>query len=339
MINQIKAAVSAMVQPKAPAPVTAAPRDQVANKATVDKTAKETVDKASFSTLASQLNESTARAAKRDASMTHAELGVYGRGKISEFMVESPKANSFTRAMEVPTTNDPELLDRARDASAFVTRTMAGDKHAKGPFENLSREQLNVIAYDDSGAFTLNERRTAWHGVQKMDEAWRKVAIPQGLIEQARTGKASKFYQQALSYLNALPAIEKAVSYPDGAEAILKGRIKSSPTLPSLPGLPGISGRQGADRKLTLYDILAGIVDSSRDKKSDPANPVHTRKFSPRASATPPSAAHAVDKKDAPKAKEKPVAPTVVSAVAPPSDPQKAQAAPSTASSPKATGA
>lgn len=277
MISQIQAAVSAIISSKTPALSAGQKSDQPA----VDKTEPAAADKASFSTLASQLNDCAARAGKRDAGMTHAELGQYGRNRISEFLIESRTVNSGTRAMEVPKTNDPELLDRAREASAFVTRTLAGDKNAKSPFENLSREQLNLIAFDDSATFTLNERRAAWHGVQKLDEAWRKVAIPEGVIEQTRTGKASRFYKEALSYFKALPAIEKAVDYPKDAEAILEARIKDDKILPALPGT---SLRQAADRKLTLYDILAGIVDASRDKKTDAANPVHTKKFSPRTS-------------------------------------------------------
>ena len=284
MISQIQAAVAAVVSNKTQALGTVVTSDQKA----VDKAAPATADKATFSTLAAQLNESAARAEKRDAGMTHAELRQYGRNRINEFLIEGRTVNSGTRAMEVPKTNDPELLDRAREASAFVTRTLAGDKNAKSPFENLSREQLNLIAFDDSASFTLNERRAAWQGVQKMDEDWRNVAINDGVIEQARTGKASHFYNDALSYLKSLPAIEKAVSYPKGAEAIVEARIKSDLTL---PGLPGTFGRQAPDRKLTLYDILAGIVDTTKDKKTDPNNIVHTKKFSPRTSPEPATAA------------------------------------------------
>lgn len=280
MISQIQAAMASIISNKAPGPAAASTDGEQAAVARTEKTA---TDKASFSTLASQLNESAARAAKRDAGMTHAELGKYGLSRINEFLVETPKANSATRAMEVPRTNDPELLDRARAASAFVTRTLAGDKYAQSPFENLSREQLNLIAYDDSGAFTLNERRAAWQGVQKMDDAWRRVAIAEGVIEQTRTGKASKFYDEALSYFKSLPTIEKAVDYPKGAESILQGRINSNPTLPSLPD---VTERRSADRKLTLYDILAGIVDTKKDKV-DPSHPVHPKKFTPRTSPVP----------------------------------------------------
>lgn len=279
MISQIQAAVSAVISNKTAAPTTVEKGDQPA----VDKTGKQAEDKASFSTLASQLNESAARAAKRDAVMTFEELGQYGRNRIKEFTQETPKANSGTRAMEVPNTSDPELLDRARAASAYVTRTLAGDKNAISPFEKLSREQLNHIAYDDSGAFTLNERRAAWQGVQKMDDAWRKVAIPQSDLEQIRTGKATKFYSEALSYFKSLPAIEKAVDYPKDAQAILESRIKDDKTLPSFPGFVS---RPRGDRQFTLYDVLAGIVDTQKSKGESNGSGPRT-KFSPRTSPTP----------------------------------------------------
>ncbi|WP_296179272.1 hypothetical protein [Pseudomonas sp. UBA1879] len=190
MINPLHAAFSALVSKRVTVPVASETKSDtrlaVENAA---KTEKKATDQASFSTLASQLNESAARASKRDAGMTHAELGKYGLSRISEFLSETPKANSYTRAMEVPNTTDPELLDRARAATAFVTQTLAGHEDARSPFDKLSREQLNLIAYDDSGAFTLNERRAAWQGVQKMDDAWRKVAIAEGMIEQTRYGQ------------------------------------------------------------------------------------------------------------------------------------------------------
>ena len=287
MINQLHAAFSALVSKRVTVPVASETKSDtrlaVENAA---KTEKNATDQASFSTLASQLNESAARASKRDAGMTHAELGKYGLSRISEFLSETPKANSYTRAMEVPNTIDPELLDRARAATAFVTQTLAGHEDARSPFDKLSREQLNLIVYDDSGAFTLNERRAAWQGVQKMDDAWRKVAIAEGMIEQTRTGKASKFYQEALSYFKSLPAIERAVDYPKDAEAILEARIKSKPTLPIPATLPGLIEARSSNRKLTLYDILAGVVDTQKDK-ADPNSPIGAKKFSPRTSPTP----------------------------------------------------
>ncbi len=298
MISQIQAAVSAIISNKTPAPVITATKGE---QPAVEKTEKATADKASFSTLASQLNDSAARSAKRDAGMTHAELGKYGLSRINEFLVETPKVNSATRAMEVPKTNDPELLDRAREATAFVTRTLAGDKNAKSPFENLSREQLNLIAYDDSGSFTLNERRAAWQGVQKMDDAWRKVAISEGVIEQARTGKATKFYREALNYLKSLPTIEKAVDYPKDAQSILEARLKTDP---SLPTLPGVTELRLADRKLTLFDILAGTADTQKDKV-DPANSARTKKFSLRTSPVPVTWTEAYLKMNGPKSDTK----------------------------------
>ena len=138
MINPLHAAFSALVSKRVTVPVASETKSDtrlaVENAA---KTEKKATDQASFSTLASQLNESAARASKRDAGMTHAELGKYGLSRISEFLSETPKANSYTRAMEVPNTTDPELLDRARAATAFVTafkRRVLGGLGNRDPF-------------------------------------------------------------------------------------------------------------------------------------------------------------------------------------------------------------
>ncbi|MFJ3482782.1 hypothetical protein ACIPL1_05295 [Pseudomonas sp. NPDC090202] len=286
MINHLVAAASTALANK-PATVTNTPGKP---ETAVAQTVKPGADKASFSTLARQLDESATRAAARDARLSHDELRKHGVLRISEFMIETKDANSGTRAMELPKSNDPELHDRARRASEFVTRTLGGDRSAKSPFENLSREQLNLIAYDDSGTFTLNERRAAWHGVQKLNEEWRDAHIPQGVLEQARTGKATGFYNEALNYLKSLPGIEKAVDYPQQAEAIIEARIKTDQTL---PGLSGINTRGAPARKHTLYDVLAGIVDSSnrKDKESSPGSLTTIRKATPRTSAVPTSMA------------------------------------------------
>ena len=283
MISQLQAAFSAVVSSKTSALATSVPGTDA--RPLIEKTEKTEADKASFSMLASQLNESAVRAAKRDAGMTFEALGDYGRARISEFLAETRQANSSTRAMEIPNTNDPELLDRARAASAFVARTVSGDMTAKNPFEKLSREQLNLIAYDDSGAFTHNERRAAWQGVQKMDDAWRKGSISQGTLEQIRTGDVSRFHNEASRYIQSLPTIERAVDYPKGVESLL---AKARNNVPSFipPSLSSIFERHSASRKLTLYDVMAGVVDAQKSNV-DSSQLTGMKKFSPRTSPVP----------------------------------------------------
>jgi hypothetical protein len=72
-------------------------------------------------------------------------------------------ANKAQHDAEIPTANNPELLARARQATGFL------NGHDSNPFKGLGRDQLNLIARDNGGAFTVNERRAAWKTVQSME--------------------------------------------------------------------------------------------------------------------------------------------------------------------------
>lgn len=69
-------------------------------------------------------------------------------------------ANKARHDAEVPTTNNSEHLARARQATAYIN---GADSN---PFKGLARDQLSLIARDDGGPFTINERRAAWQALQ-----------------------------------------------------------------------------------------------------------------------------------------------------------------------------
>jgi hypothetical protein len=110
---------------------------------------------ATISTLARQLSE----AAARDAGKTRTQLAVLESALKSEFCGDSYFVSGYKASAdaEVPETDDPELLARAKHATEFVN-----GRGAKNPFAGLSREQLALIMYDKGDAFTVNERRAAW---------------------------------------------------------------------------------------------------------------------------------------------------------------------------------
>ncbi|MGY4638865.1 hypothetical protein [Pseudomonas sp. TE24901] len=64
---------------------------------------------------------------------------------------------------QIPTTDNPEHLARARQATAFLNGTDSN------PFKGLARDQLSLIAHDDGGSFTINERRAAWQTLQSAE--------------------------------------------------------------------------------------------------------------------------------------------------------------------------
>lgn len=72
--------------------------------------------------------------------------------------------------------------------------------------------------------------------------------------------------------------------------------MQSDPTLPSLPGA---FERAATNRKLTLYDILAGISNNAKDKKADSSTVVTGGKFTSRTSPVPTTAAQTFEKTSA----------------------------------------
>jgi hypothetical protein len=112
-----------------------------------------------ISTLARQLSEAAERAAARDAGKTRSQLAALEKSLLDEFGGESYHANRAKANAEVPDTDAPELLARARQATEFAK---SNGKSGKNPFAGLSREQLSLIMYDKGDAFTLNERHAAW---------------------------------------------------------------------------------------------------------------------------------------------------------------------------------
>ncbi|TFF13449.1 hypothetical protein EXW72_01050 [Pseudomonas sp. BCA14] len=100
------------------------------------------------SALARQLSEAATRTDQKSTDFLDLITG------------ESYYASKTVHDAEVPSTNEPELLARARQATGFVN---GADNN---PFKGLARDQLELIVRDEGGSFTINERRAAWEEVQ-----------------------------------------------------------------------------------------------------------------------------------------------------------------------------
>lgn len=104
------------------------------------------------STLARQLNEAATRAETRVGQVSTSLIGsITGDGYL---------AKKAQHDAEVPSTDDAPLLARSRQATAFLNGSDSN------PFKGLTRDQLNLIAHDEGGTFTINERRAAWVEVE-----------------------------------------------------------------------------------------------------------------------------------------------------------------------------
>ena len=187
---------------------------------TVSVTANSTV---SISPFARLLADSAARAQVRDSSLSRTELGAEAKTLLDQIVGDSYCLNSAKHDSEVPNTSDPALLDLAKQATAFTQSNLHGA--VKNPFAGLSNEQLSNIAYDNSGTFTVNERRAAYIESYNREEAWREKVCAQAMDEYNRTGKMTNFFTAVLDHYKGLPAIEQA-QYPANYASDLTAKIK-----------------------------------------------------------------------------------------------------------------
>lgn len=177
-----------------------------------------------ISTLAQQLAASASRAEERDRTLTRSELADKAKNILNQIVGEAYYASKARHDSEVPKTDDPELLDRARQATAFVNDAARGGHSTKNPFAGLSREQLSNIIYDESGTYTVNERHAAWRESYDQEEAWREKVAAQAMAEYNSTGKLTQFFKSVLDHFKELPAIEQ-VQYPKDYASDLQSKI------------------------------------------------------------------------------------------------------------------
>ncbi|MCF5469234.1 hypothetical protein GIV70_23380 [Pseudomonas syringae] len=127
-------------------------------------------------------------------------------------------ANKARHDAEVPQSNDPDRLERAKNATEFVNGS------GNNPFSGMSRDQLSLIAYDESGDFTVNEKKSAWLESYRQERIWRQQVVAEGSAEYSATGKLTDFYTSVLDHYKELPAIEQS-QYPSSYETRLQGWI------------------------------------------------------------------------------------------------------------------
>jgi len=191
------------------------------NQSASDKQASSTQN---ISTLAQQLSASASRAEERDRSLTRSELADRAKSILNQIEGDAYFVNKAKHDGEVPSTSDPVLLARAKQATEFVNSAAKGSASEKNPFAGLSREQLANIVYDESGPYTVNERRAAFYEAYSQEQAWREKVCAQAIDQYNRTGKLTKFFNSVLEHFKELPAIEQA-QYPKDYASDLQFKI------------------------------------------------------------------------------------------------------------------
>lgn len=190
---------------------------------TKNATSTQTGSTQTISILSRQLADSAARAEKRDSTLSRSELADKAKSVLDKIIGDSYYLNRAKHDSEVPKTDDPALLARAKQATAFAQTNGRGG--VQNPFAGLSREQLSNIAYDESGTYTVNERHAASYEADMQEYAWRVKVCAQAMDEYNSTGKLTNFFKSVLDHYNGLPAIEQA-QYPKEYASDLESKIK-----------------------------------------------------------------------------------------------------------------
>lgn len=233
--------------------------DKPAIKSGAPSQAQGTSDTCSVSTLAKQLAESAVRAEAREKEMSPAQLRAYAMRMLDQVSICGPEGMA-QRAAEVPDTDDPELLERARQATSYLFSACRGDTTAKNPFAGLTREQVTLIAYDDAGPYTKNERKAAISLGREMEEQWRAGLSARSDEESRLFGTRIGFHTECLRHHKSLPLIEQVKYGGLEYEAQLARWIAEE-----------VQGLEPDDRLLTLFEVLARIGLPEFKKKHEEA--------------------------------------------------------------------
>ena len=104
---------------------------------------------------------------------------------------------------EVPASSDPQRLQQSRQA----TESLYG--RAANPFAGLSRAELSAIVYDESGAYTVNERYAAANQRTAVDQQFWTPVFQQAL----ESGNWQPVITAALAFYATLSPLEQT-AYP-----------------------------------------------------------------------------------------------------------------------------
>ncbi|MFJ5333206.1 hypothetical protein [Pectobacterium versatile] len=196
------------------------------------------------SSLARQLSDVAVHAEARDSSNSRSKLGSYAHSVIEELVGVSYINSQKIHAEELPDTDDLELLARAKQANDFA------NGRGTNPFKGLSRDQLALIAYDDSNTFTVNERRAALLESSEQESAWSHWVVLKSKQEwNAGEFKQTEFFKLVLEHYEGLPLIEQ-VQAPANYESRLKHLIDMDYNF-----VTGESGKN-ANPLNNLFDLL-----------------------------------------------------------------------------------
>ncbi|QKH36730.1 hypothetical protein FOC84_17920 [Achromobacter pestifer] len=216
--------------------------------------------KTGVSSLARLLSEAGTRAAARDASTSREGLVKIVDATVDKLIGDGYRMNKSKADAEVPKSDDPQRLALAKQATDFANGA------GPNPFKGMSREQLALITYDDSGAFTVNERQAAWREDYDQDQVWRRGIIAKLNDDSRRIGRDSpQTLQEMLDYHRSLPPILRAQE-PQDYEAKLEVAITQSKRTESTPQ---------KDEFQSLLTLLLKRLSDDQGKRRHTVAPAH----------------------------------------------------------------
>jgi hypothetical protein len=221
---------------------------------------------ATISSLARQLAASATRLDLLGRTLTRSQLSAKANGIVKDLTSQATPTQQAAHDAETPHTSDPDLLAKAKQATAFLAVSRTGTGTANNPFAGLSREQLYDVVFDDSGSYTFNERTAAFTALSDQENQWRNKVSSDATTEYKTTGKLTKFYTAVLDHYNSLPAIQKSL-YPENYASTLKASIAASASgsgkTPDLGVLKDVMGTQTSGkttmRQSSAAAKLAGL--------------------------------------------------------------------------------
>jgi len=212
-----------------------------------------------ISTLAVRLSKAASTTATSMQGLDRLSLVARINKNTDTILYKLDDEHKTAAAKQVPAPNDAPSAQSAAAATAYV------DGKARNPFAGLSREQLATIAQDESGTFTVNERRAAFMQAYREEEAWRSQVLAEGMREYNTTGKTTNFFKSVLAHFNDLPKLEQ-VLYPENYATDLEGKIKldfnyfnhAAGDAPATPGsLASLMKSKNAGAVPDLFEILS----------------------------------------------------------------------------------
>ena len=212
----------------------------------------------SISTLAGRLSTAAEHTSERLKGLDHKALQDQLILDDRKVFYELDTAHKTTAAAQLPQPEDKASAASVTAATAFV------DGKASNPFAGLSREQLSTISHDESGTFTINERRAAATQAYDEERRWRQQVVSQAMQEYNNTGKMTKFFGSVLDHFNTLPPLEQA-TYPENYASDLQARIKldfnyfnhsAGDTGPTPGSIADITNNNKFPAKFDLFELL-----------------------------------------------------------------------------------